>query len=82
MIFERLQRFQTDEPVTESDCVVPSTVDDDKYDEKVKDYRELFLFNENSKLALAIEEGLHKSGSINAKTPSAGQCNAYALFQR
>lgn len=82
MVFERLERFQTDEPVIKSECVT-ITDEDSKYEEKVKDYRKLFLFDENSKLALAIEESLCKSGSIKAKVTSAeGQSNAYALFQR
>lgn len=81
MVFERLQRFQIDEPVIKNEHIT-ITVEDSNYDEKVKDYRQLFLSDENSKLALAIEEGLYKSGSIKATTTSEDQSNAYALFQR
>lgn len=81
MAFERLELFQTDEPIIKSECITV-TVEDSKYEEKVLDYRTLFLFDENSKLALAIEESLCKSGSINARNTSADQLNAYALFQR
>lgn len=80
LVFESLQRFQTDEPIIKSERIT-MTVADSKYEEKVKDYRKLFLFAENSKLAVAIEESLCKSGSINAKILSE-DLSAYALFQR
>lgn len=83
MVFERLERFQTDEHVTKNECIT-ITIKDSKYEEKLMDYRKRFLFDENSKLALAIEESLYKSDSMKDTVTTEGHLNsnAYALFQR